>query len=106
LVHGTGLVLVLHVADEALNTFRGEESISSHDVVYLGSSHVNHFQEFFNIDGVEHGHVVGAHISLVEQTHNLGLVQTRVAVIVESTFGSSHEVHAQVHHAFVVNSAR
>lgn len=94
MVHATGLVLVLHIADEAFNASVGEESESLLDVVYLTSTHVNHLQEFFNIDRVEHGHVVGVYLCLVKQTHNLLSVQIGVAVIVESTFGSSHEIHA------------
>lgn len=104
LVDVTVFIGVLHVAVEALNAFSSKEPESSHNVIDLSSALLNHFGEFFDVNGVEHSHIVRVDFSLVEQSHSLVSVQSRVTVLIESTFGNSHEIHSQVHHTVVEGS--
>jgi len=104
LVDAAGLVLVVDVAYKALNTVHSQESEPSHDIVHLIGTHVHHLEELLDVEGVEHGAVVGVDFSLIKKTHHLVSVQSRVAVVVEGTLRHAHEVHAQVGHALVVSS--
>lgn len=66
LVDAARLVLVVNVAYKALNTVHSQESEPGHDVVHLIGTHLHHLVELLDVDGVEHGAVVGVDCSLVE----------------------------------------